>query len=297
MAHSVVIENDAISMEVWPQIGGKVSSIVDKADHFELLFTYPAEIPEGPRYDVAYANQWYAGWDECFPAIAASKYAGHPYDGIPIPDHGELWGIPTTAVPTKDGITTVWHGLRFGYRLTRKLYLDHSSIVADYTLVNLSPFQFRFIWCMHALMGMNLPVQLDLTGPPLFKLSHDSVDGDINLPFDWPMANPGENLTVLENLPQKKAWKAFSVEAIESSFVVRYPTRGRTVQIEYTSEDELPAYWGVWINTGGWGGQRHFAIAPTTSRFDQLDRAIRDGSAGTIAGQGRRSWSVRWSLA
>jgi hypothetical protein len=144
---------------------------------------------------------------------------------------------------------------------------------------------------------MHVPVQLDLTGPPLFKLSHDSLEREINLPFDWPMANPGEDLTVLDALPHRKCWKAHSVEPIESSLVVRYPTRGRTVQIEYASEDELPAYWGVWINTGGWNGQRHFAVQPTTGRFDQLDRAIRDGSAGVIAPSGRRSWSVRWSLA
>ena len=32
--HPVTVENDCIRMEIWPQIGGKVSSIVDKADNF-----------------------------------------------------------------------------------------------------------------------------------------------------------------------------------------------------------------------------------------------------------------------
>ena len=86
------------------------------------------------------------------------RYPGHPYDSVNVPDHGELWGLPTTSVPTRGGITTVWHGLRFGYRLTRKLYLEGSSIVAEYTLINLAPFDFRFVWAAHGLMSMAAPV-------------------------------------------------------------------------------------------------------------------------------------------
>ena len=42
--HPVTIENDAVRMDVWPTLGGKVSSIIDKADKFELLFNYPCEL-------------------------------------------------------------------------------------------------------------------------------------------------------------------------------------------------------------------------------------------------------------
>lgn len=275
MTHPVTIENDAISMEVWPQTGGKVSSVVDKADSYELMFNFPAELPETSTYDLPYGNSWFAGWDECFPALAPSKYAGHPYDGIAVPDHGELWGIPTVAVPTKDGITTVWHGLRFGYRLTRKLYLEGPAVVAEYTLVNLAPFPFQFVWAMHSLMSLISPVQLDLGDAPAFRLSHDADGTDVQQPFTWPVALGGEDLSNPAALPQRRGWKVFSNDPIRSSAVIRYPNRGRSVRVEYESDDGLPAYWGVWVNTGGWGGHRHFAVEPTTGRFDQIDRAER----------------------
>jgi hypothetical protein len=296
MAHPVEIENDAMAIEVWPQFGGKVTSVVDKADGFELLFSYPVELPEGPCYDVGYTEHWHAGWDECFPAVAPSKYSGHPYDGISVPDHGELWGLPTTAVPTRDGITCVWNGLRFGYRLTRKLYLDGPTLVANYTLVNIAPFEFRFVWSMHALLSMIAPMHLESPGSKVFRLSHDEKGTDIQMPFDWPMASPGEDLSHPDTLPPRRGWKSFSADPIESKFIVHYPTRGRSVQIEYASEDELPAYWGLWVSTGGWGGNRHLAVEPTTGRFDQIDRSIRDGSAGRVAALGRREWTVRWTL-
>jgi hypothetical protein len=297
MSQPVTIENDAIRMAVWPQIGGKVTSVVDKADGFDLLFSYPAELPESPCYDIPYGNGWYAGWDECFPAVGASKYVGHPYDGIPVPDHGELWGIPvTTAVPTRDGITTVWHGLRFGYRLARKLYLDGSTLAADYTLVNLAPFEFKFVWAMHSLMSLTSPATLDLGGSTLFRYSHDANGVDIQQPFDWPMLE-GLDLSNPQSLPPRRGWKVFSADRIDSPVVVRYPSRGRTLSIEYTSDDQLAAYWGIWINSGGWAGHRHFAVEPTTGRFDQMDRSIKEGSAGMAAPLSRRVWSVRWSLA
>jgi Domain of unknown function (DUF5107) len=295
MSQPVTIENDAIRMEVWPTIGGKVASVIDKADKYELMFNYASELPTVALYDVPFDRSWYAGWDECFPSIGPSQYVGHPYDGIAVPDHGELWGLPTTAVPTKDGITTVWHGLRFGYRLTRKLHLDGPSLIAEYTLINLAPFEFRFVWALHSLMAMIQPVHFGLPSAK-FQFSHDAQSVEQQQPFEWPIVSEMVDLSKTETLPARKGWKVFSTEPINGPFVVRYPTRGRSVSIEYTSESNLPAYWGIWINTGGWSGHKHFAIEPTTGRYDQIDRSIWDGSAGRIAPMGRCDWTVRWTL-
>ncbi len=306
MPSPVTIENDALQLDVWPALGGKVSSLVDKADGVELLFNYPAELPTGPQYDTSYAKSWYAGWDECFPAVAPSRYAGHPYDGVPVPDHGELWGLPTTAVPTKDGITVVWHGLRFGYRVTRKLYLDGPTVRAEYTLINLAPFDFRFVWELHALLAMDSSVELQMGEGERgairsreFRLSHDADGTDIQRPFDWPLAEGGLDLSRPADLPAKRAWKVFSADPIAAPAVIRYPGRGRSLRIEYSSDApdteatrRTTAYWGLWVNTGGWAGHRHCAVGPTTGRYDQLDRATADGSAARVAASGRCEWSV-----
>ena len=79
MIQPVRIENDILRVDVWPKLGGKVSSIVDKADGYELLFNFPAEIPTDCMYGKPYENSWYAGWDECFPGNRGGNYVGHPY--------------------------------------------------------------------------------------------------------------------------------------------------------------------------------------------------------------------------
>jgi len=300
MAQPVTIESDALRAEVWPQFGGKVSSVVDKADGYDLLFTYPAELPTGPQYDLPYGKGWYAGWDECFPAVAPGRYVGHPYDGIAVPDHGELWGLPTTSVPAKNGITTVWHGLRFGYRLTRKLSLDGAALTADYTLVNLAPFEFRFVWAQHALLAMERSVELSVPqNQTRFRLSHDAKGNDLQRPFDFDTAEG--DLDLLDHpsmMPAGNGWKIFSLDPISGPVTVHFPFRhgNRKLRISYESEDGLPAYWGVWVNTGGWAGHRHLALEPTTGRFDDIDRAIHDESAGRVEPLGRRDWSVRWEV-
>jgi hypothetical protein len=293
----VTIENDALQIDVWPQIGGKVSSVIDKADGYNLLFSYPAEIPESSQYDVPFANTWYAGWDECFPAIARSRYIGHPYDGIAVPDHGELWGIPTTAaIPTKQGITTVWHGLRFGYQFMRKLSLDGSSIVADYALTNFAPFDFQFVWSIHALMSMEEPAELKLGGSTAFRHDHDAEGTDVQKAFTWPMVAEGQDLSKPATLAAHKAWKVYATQPIEAPAVVAYPSRRRQVSIEYRTESGPAAYWGIWINTGGRYRHHHFTVEPTTGRYDEIDRCMRDHSAGVVGPLGRKEWTVRWNV-
>jgi hypothetical protein len=298
MTHPVTIENDSLELEVWPQFGAKITSLVDKSDHFDLLFNYPSEIPAEPlEYDRPYAKGWYAGWDECFPAISPSKYAGYPYDGIPVPDHGEVWALPTVATPTRHGITTMWYGLRFGYRLTRKLSLDGPRITCEYTLQNLAPYDFRFVWALHPLMTMTAPVEIDLPDGGPFRLSHDAAGHAVDQDFTWPHGPNDENFSRLDDaLPKNRGWKLYSTRPISHPLTIHYPTRSRRATIEYHSPDAMPAYWGIWINTGGWGAHNHFAIEPTTGRYDQLDRAIKDHSAGKVDAMGQRTWSISISL-
>jgi hypothetical protein len=152
---------------------------------------------------------------------------------------------------------------------------------------------------MHSLMSMKSSVQLDLasaSSSPQFRFSHDEMGVDHQQPFDWPMISPDVNVSDFSLIPQRRGWKMFSMQPISSPMVVRYPARGRALTIEYFSEENLPAHWGIWINTGGWAGNRAFSVEPTTGRFDQLDRSVGDNSAGRVGPMGRCEWSVRWTL-
>ena len=144
------------------------------------------------------------------------------------------------------------------------------------------------------------------------RISHDSQGRESNEWFTWPCCpTPQLDFAKLQELPPRQGWKLFSMDKISTPAVVRYPTRSRSVEITYSSgtggagvggEDDdsaaetVNAYWGLWINTGGWSAHQHFAIEPTTGRFDQLDRAVKDDSAGTIGPSAQVNWTVTWAL-
>ncbi len=294
MNQSVTIENEQLRLEIWPKLGGKISSIVDKADGYELMFNYPAELPEECMYGRQYDATWYAGWDECFPAVGSGNYVGHPYDHIAIPDHGEVYSLPCTAVPTKDGITTLSHGLRFGYRFSRKLQLIENKIVATYSAVNLAPFEFRFVWAQHALCNMEGGVEIDVAIDKAWRHSHGVAGVEHQKAFEWPLVDGKYDLSRPARLPVG-GWKVFSHDVIAAPAVIRYPSRGRQLEIAFTSE-AVKAHWGLWLSAGGWSGQHHFAMEPTTGRFDQLDRSIQDGSAARIPPLGTVQWQTIWTV-
>lgn len=291
MSTPVTIDNEFLSLDVWPQVGGKVSSMIDKADGYDLLFSYPAEIPTRCQYGLDYSDAWSSGWDECFPSIAPCPYPLHPYEGINIPDHGEIWSLPTTAVPNKAGITTVWHGLRFGYRFTRKLFLDGPSVCADYTLVNLAPFEFRFIWSLHALFSTTSPTLLDVPGEHVCTLRDDADTLD---KFTWPMLGD-LHLDEFGSLPPGRSWKTYTTRPIHAPARLTYPQRRRTLQVEYLTPDN-PAYWGAWVNTGHWAGHRTVGIEVVTGKNDRLDRAITDNSAARVPASGKIEWSAKMTV-
>src|SRR5207248_11203977 len=114
--------------------------------------------------------------------------------------------------------------------------------------------------------------------------------------FSWPTPTTGEDFSRPGELPAQRGWKIFSVQPISAPAVIAYANRSRTLEIEYRSEDGVAAYWGVWIDNGGWARHHHFALEPTTGRFDQLDRAVKDDSAGKVGASEQVNWTVTWRL-
>ena len=295
MMKPTTIENDALRVQVYPEYGGKVASVVDKRDGFDVMFSYPRALPTKPDYDISYGDGWYAGWDECFPGIAPAPYPKFPYTGSGIPDHGELWGIPAEFQASKEGVLTRWRGVRFGYELSRHLLLVGNTLQAEYELKNCTPFDFHFVWAMHSLMRLDVPVELKSAASE-WRWSHKADGTQQNTTFKWPQCTSGEDLSRPSDLPANKGWKLFSASPIEKPFTIVYPERKRQLEVSYESDSQIAAYWGVWINTGGWAGHRHFAVEPTTGLHDRLDDSMNDGSSAKVGPLGTVTWTARWTM-
>ena len=80
------LKNDEIEVKFIPELGGRVSSLVNKRTGKEWVWKDPRlstrKVEEGQDYD----DNWQGGWEELFPNDAIENFSWGP--GF---DHGELW--------------------------------------------------------------------------------------------------------------------------------------------------------------------------------------------------------------
>jgi hypothetical protein len=92
--HAIILESTGARMVVLPRIGGKIASLVDTTTGEELLWRNRDRAYREPRYGDAWAAYDMSGWEDCLPTIAASPYPDWPWDGIALPEQGEVWALP-----------------------------------------------------------------------------------------------------------------------------------------------------------------------------------------------------------
>ncbi|HWK56950.1 MAG TPA: hypothetical protein VNQ80_06425 [Parapedobacter sp.] len=143
----ICIENDHLRVDVIPALGGKISSVFNKAYHKEFLWYNAAlglrENHPGDDYD---SNFW-GGIDELLPNDLPEEI-----DGTAYPDHGELW-TTRLAYEVVENAVSVYGLLPLSglqYRKTVSLEAGSPEIKLAYRLVNQSGERRKFLWKLHA---------------------------------------------------------------------------------------------------------------------------------------------------
>ncbi|PWU09833.1 MAG: hypothetical protein C5B50_26620 [Verrucomicrobia bacterium] len=159
----VRLESAHLQVDVAPGVGGRVISIINKANGYEFLWrnsSLPLELkPSGTEYD----PNFYGGIDELLPNDMPEVI-----DGVACPDHGELW---TTALSWHcDGARSAdslvranntrlkFEGTlpRFGLKYERDMSLraDSPSLDCAYRITNVSAQPRHFLWKLHAALAV-----------------------------------------------------------------------------------------------------------------------------------------------
>src|SRR3954467_8091840 len=92
----LVLQNNLIRLELLPDVGGKVTSLVYLPSNHEFIFQ-PPEPQKGyrvPGYGSLFKDFDNSGFDECVPTVAACLYPEEPFRNEQLPDHGEVWSVP-----------------------------------------------------------------------------------------------------------------------------------------------------------------------------------------------------------
>lgn len=309
-----LLENALVRCTVVPQLGGKIASLIHLPTMREWMWRNPALEPKAPEYGASYVAQHdLGGFDECFPSVAATHFPGGPWDGTKVPDHGEIWALPWKAEAYCDGaqieVRLVAHGVRFPYRFERSLWLmeGEAAVRLQYSVTNLSPYPFPFLWSSHPVFNVTPGMKLVVPGVremTVYASAHDRF-GQLGRKVDWPKAQDAEGREWdLSNTPDVtagaavKLWgkaPALGYVALQDIFV------GTELRLQFDPAEVT--HLGLWLNYAGWAGVTgaspyyNVAIEPCIGAQDDLALAVRHFKEhGLLPPHGRKAWQLEVKL-
>lgn len=300
---AITLESEAMRVQFLPSIGSKMSSLYYKPHQMELMVQNPSEKYLLQPYDGEYTAGECSGFDEMFPSIDICYYEQFPWQGIKIPDHGEVWSLGWEHRIDGEKLSMSTYGVRFPYRLEKEVSFAAPHILhTKYILTNLSDFKFDFMWAAHTMINLEDDVELIL--PNGVKHVHGvSAVGSIGRYGDqatWPQFHIADGeLRDLSKLRPK------DTRAVEKYFVKGEMPEGWCALKYYKSNFALALsfpvetvpYLAVLPNEGGWRDLHNIFLEPATASFDRLDVARMHNEYSTVAPHSTYEWHLNITLA
>jgi galactose mutarotase-like enzyme len=179
----VRLESEHLAVEVAPDVGGRIVSLVAKADGHEFLWRNPAlalqRLAPGSAYDPAF----YGGIDELLPNDIPETL-----HGVACPDHGELWTLGLDGRIEEDRLQLRGRLPRFGLGYEREMRLrpDGPCLECTYRIANPTDQPRSFLWKLHAALAvaagdlLECPARKGQVVDLAWSRYHTLA------PFDWP---------------------------------------------------------------------------------------------------------------
>ncbi|MDA0747975.1 MAG: hypothetical protein O2954_15750 [bacterium] len=295
------LDTDKFSLTVAPQLGGKITSLINKKTKREFLSRTNIEYKKR-SYGDRFEDYERDGADECFPAVGAGSYPVFPWQGTPIPDHGEVWTLPWEHQVKQNRLHMWVRGVRFPYLFERSISFETLArgekpfIRLSYTVKNESPYDMPFVYAFHPLFKVEtrskilLPAGTDLVaysstddrlGPPMTKHAWPNVT-DLTLDKSY-------DRSVVRSSRNKEAEKLFTTRMEQGRCALQYPN-GEFIGFLFPAK-KFP-HLGLWFNEGGWNNLHHVAMEPSTSQVDRLDVAEGLRACGVVPANGEYEWDI-----
>lgn len=298
---SIVLENDVLRVAVLPEFGSKIASIVYKPLSQEILWQNPGVEYRRSKYGDPYLEGECSGFDEMFPTISRCAYESYPWQGVEMPDHGEVWALPWTWDLKDDLLRMRVNGIRFPYALTKEMWLDGPTLAIGYTAENPSCFDFNYIWSAHPLFCAEEGMQIVV--PDGMDRVVNSVPSehlkDYGREYSFPSARLEDGRAfALDSVPARTGTgfqKYYFKGPMREGWCILYSSKtGINIGLRFP-EDRVP-YLGMFVNEGGICGHYEIAPEPATAAMDRVDASCLWGTQSILKARERAEWSLLISL-
>ena len=296
-----------VEVALLPEVGGKMISL-RSASGREWLWQTTRRPYRRPEYGGAFEAYDISGFDECFPGIGEGPYPLSPWEGVVVPDHGELWTLPWETAVEAETLVLAMSGRRFPYRMEKRLTIEASGVRIEYALENLSESPLRYLWSAHPLFDARPGMRVELPGGVGVRTdwSKSGRLGELGTRHTWPSTAEASGGPVrLDVLPPAGSGVA------DKLYTDRLPVTGESARCRLVDPEsgefvgfrfdpaEVP-YVGVWLNMDGWplSGETCFNVAlePCTGYPDRLDYAVARDEAARLAPSATNRWTLHLEL-
>lgn len=271
----VRLENDLLKMDAAPSVGGRIISVVDKASGHEFLWRNKnlklRRLKPGSEYD----PNFYGGIDELLPNDMPENI-----NGIPCPDHGELWTAELAAGIEGDQLHISGKLPLSGLDYCKILSLEKErpEIKIDYRISNRTKDRKVFLWKLHAAMNISkgdriiCPARLARAADPAWSRCPDDK------PFRWPVCG-GSDFSVI---PDKNGTTEFVFLYELEGNTVTWQSGTRDVEFSYLFDAKVfPCVW-YFASYGGMQGIYTAVLEPCTSMPVSVLEAEKSGFCSSL---------------
>ena len=279
---SYILENDRLSVEMVPSLGGKLASIKCKSTEKEWLLDSGTRQLKRLEYGSNFKDADMSGWDECFPTIKAC------HDGVfDIPDHGEIWSLPWEVTITDCSIIASVTNPRNSYRFIRSLeFQDSNKLLLRYKVLNTSESAFSFLWAAHPQFNIDEPTQIMIPKSVtelvcVYSNQIKQVNSTYRVPSSW----------IVESLCNGSGEKYYFPEIVPEAWAGLYGLDSNNFIMVKTDKSLVPSF-GIWIDQGAVNDRTTIALEPGIGYYDVLTRAKENGTAPYIEPNQSYNWQL-----
>jgi hypothetical protein len=300
---SVAIENETLRAE-FVRVGARMVSLLHKRLGHEFMFQQGSQQYAQRSYDVPMGLEQAAGYDEMFPTIDECYMAEFPWQGIRLPDHGEVWTLDWDVEQLPESLVFSVHGVRLPYKLTRTASLAaENRLRLAYTLENLSAFEMPYLWSSHPMLrvepGARILLPAECTAATV-GMSHSGRLGGYGNRITWPQwtdARGGRHdLSVLRSGDMDDMEAYYFTQPLREGWCsLQLPSLGCRVHLSFPT-DRVP-FLGIVIAEGVRDDPRFLALLePCSGPMARLDVSRRYVPGSRLPAKGKHQWYLDFEI-
>jgi hypothetical protein len=291
--HALEVNTGALTALFLPEYGAKLVSLKDNKTGREILQQAAGKTYKKLAYDGNYEAAECSAFDDMFPTCDKYYYDRPPWQGIQMPDHGEVCGLAWKYETEGDTLHLWVYSPRFGYKLEKWISSEDGRLIIKYCATNNTQFEFDFQYAAHCMIAAeeNAKIETEFPAGSKATVMFDKFGkrGGFTSPFVWkaesgitPGKNDTSNYKIFFDEPAKEGW-------------CRYVYRdGSALRFCY-SPDKIP-YLGIWFNWGDLKGMYNFAFEPFSGSYDRPDLARKRGQYSVLPPYGVYEWTLSFAM-